>query len=400
MFTGSYSRQVRGLSVPDRIAPLLFYCARADTVDRNLVRQWAQEGLDWDALIEAAEYHGVAPSLYGIVNSACPDLVPENVASALRDSYRDSARRSLILTARLFALLDAFEAEGIPVVPLKGPVLAESLYPDPLLRPFSDLDLLIHKEDVPAALQLLKREGYALGAHLARLSLPALMKLNCELLFRQERMTQVDLQWDIAPADYPFRFDVEILWRSLGRTRIGEREVASLSGESLLLFLCVHGAKHLWSRLQWLGDVARLVGAQVRAQPDFAGALETATEARCDRPLLLGLLLAHDLLRAPVPEAILERARSAEVVPLLARQVALRLNRIPPVEPEGVEITRFNVRMAERTWGKIRHYAAQFKAPTEGELEWFPLPEKLFFLYYPVRAARMAWKYGTRFAGL
>ena len=382
------------------MSELLYYCAVANNVDGDLVREWAREGLDWDALVEAAEYHGLAPSLYRIVNSACPALVPENVASVLRDCYRDSARRSLILTARLFVLLDAFEAEGIPVVPLKGPVLAESLYPDPLLRPFSDLDLLIHKQDVPAALRLLTQglptqERYALGAHLARLSLPALMKLNCELLFRQERMPQVDIQWDTAQPGYPFRFDVEILWRSLGRTRIGGREVASPSAESLLLFLCVHGAKHLWSRLQWLGDVARLV----RVQPDISGALDLATETRCVRPVLLGLLLAHDLLRAPVPQAILERARSTEPVASLARQVILRLNRVPPVEPESLDITMFNARMAERTWDKVRHYAALLKSPTEAELEWLPLPEKLFFLYYPLRAGRMAWKYGARLAG-
>jgi hypothetical protein len=90
-------------------------------------------------------------------------------------------------------------------------------------------------------------------------------------------MAQVDLQWETGPADYPFRFDTEILWRSLGRARLAGRDVPSLSPERMLLFLCVHGAKHLWSRLQWLGDVARLA----RAQPDWASALELAAEAGC-----------------------------------------------------------------------------------------------------------------------
>jgi hypothetical protein len=70
------------------------------------------------------------------------------------------------------------------------------------------------------------------------------------------------------------------------------------------------------------------------------------------------------------------------------------LNRIPPAEPESLEITTFNARLAERTWKKVRHYAALLKAPTEVELELLPLPERLFFLYYPLRAARLALKYG------
>jgi len=281
---------------------LLIYCARADAANSNHVGLLVQNGLDWEALAEAAEYHGLAPILHCALDRACPELVPETVARRLRDCYRDSAKRNLILTRTLLALLDAFEREGIAMVPLKGPALAESLYPDPVLRPFSDLDLLVRKDDVPAALELLAREGYRLGAHLARLRMRTLLSLQFEVLLRQEHVAQVDLQWEIGLGDYPFCFDAEILWRSLMRSRIAGREVAGLSAESLMLFLCVHGAKHVWSRLHWIGDVARLVCTR----PDWAGTLKLATEAGCIRPLLVGLLLAQELLEAPVPEADLQ----------------------------------------------------------------------------------------------
>jgi hypothetical protein len=384
----TYSARITGARSPE--VEVLFRCACADPVDLDRVGVLIQEKLKWDALAEAAEYHGLAPILYSAANRSCPELVPETVVRHLRNCYRDSAKRNLIFTAKLLALLDAFEAEGIAVVPLKGAALAESLYSDPVSRPFSDLDLLVRKQDVPAALRVLTRAGYRLGAHLARLPMQTLLSLQFEVLLRQEQTAPVDLQWEIGRADYPFCFDMEILWRSLGRSQIAGREVPSLSPEGLLLFLCVHGAKHVWSRLQWLGDVARLA----RAQPDWTGTLELATGAGCERPLLLGLLLAHKLLDASVPEAILGRARRAEPVQRLARQVVLRLNRIPPAEPESLEITTFNARLAERTWKKVRHYAALLKAPTEVELELLPLPERLFFLYYPLRAARLALKYG------
>jgi len=207
-------------------------------------------------------------------------------------------------------------------------------------------------------------------------------------------MAPVDIQWETSPADYPFRFDVQILWSSLKHSRIAGREVPSLSPESLMLFLCMHGAKHMWSRLQWLGDVARLI----RSQLDWARAMELAAEAGCERPVLLGLLLSSELLKASVPEAILERARGVHAVRQAAQQVAQRLNRIQPAEPGIVELTTFNARLAEGSWKKVRHYAALLKAPTDVELELLPLPEKLFFLYYPVRGAWLVWKYGLRLA--
>ena len=110
------------------------------------------------------------------------------------------------------------------------------------------------------------------------------------------------------------------IWRFFGARDAGPacgRDVPGLSPETLMLFLCVHGAKHLWSRLQWLGDVARLA----RKQPDWACIWELANEAGCARPVLLGLLLAHELLEAPVPEEILERGRQAQVLQRLGSQV-------------------------------------------------------------------------------
>ncbi len=374
---------------------LLLYCARAGGYVPDRVRALARAVTDWDALVAAAEFHGVAAILYRIVDGTCRDLLPEGVVSRLRNDDSDSARQNLILTAQLLELLLLFQSEGIAVLPLKGPSLAESLYPDPLLRPFSDLDVLVHKQDVPAAVQALTREGYTLRPYLARLPLRIQMgRLDPQLIFSHERKAEVDIQWETARADFPFRFDTEILWRSRISIQIAGREVPSLSRESLLLFLCVHGTKHMWSHLQWLGDVARLV----RAPLDWSIALQLAAEAKCERPVLLGLLLAHELLEAPVPAEILERSRAQKPVLKLARQLKLRLMRIPLVHPHGMELFTFSVRLAERTRDKVWLSAALLKAPTEAELEMFRLPERWFFLYYPLRVVRLALKYGRRLA--
>jgi hypothetical protein len=371
---------------------LLLQCSCADAANLALHTVRVPKDLSWDAVVDAAEYHGLAPILHNTLVRPCAEPVPEYVASRLRDCYRESAKRNFILTTQLLDLLRAFATEGIAVVPVKGPALAESLYRDPALRPFSDLDILVRPRDVPAALRLLSREGYSLASHMARVPTPTLLNLNFELLLHRKQRAPVDLQWKVGLADYPFCIDPEMLWRSLTRCQIAGSEAASLSAEALMLFLCVHGAKHAWSRLQWLGDVARLV----RAQPDWESTMKFAAEAGCRRPLLLALLLAHELLEAPVPQEILICARGIDAVQRLACEVVAHLNCFPPREPESMELTRFNSRMAEQAWQKARIYAALLKAPTDKELEILLLPEKLFFLYYPLRGVRLALKYSLR----
>jgi len=142
-------------------------------------------------------------------------------------------------------------------------------------------------------------------------------------------------------------------------------------------------------RLIWLADIARLV----RLTLDWTEAFDLAVHARCARPVLLGLLLAHDVLDAGSPDALLDRARADRSVTAAAAHVTSYLRRTVLAHPTTMELTRFNARLAEAPWDKVRHYAALLRAPAEPDLALVSLPPALFPLYYPVRFARLAAKY-------
>src|SRR5205823_5626083 len=69
----------------------------------------------------------------------------------------------------------------------------------------------------------------------------------------------VDLHWTLAPAHFRHGLDSEGLWRRLVAVPVAGRSIRTFGAEDLLLFLCVHGAKHLWSSIGWLVDIARLM---------------------------------------------------------------------------------------------------------------------------------------------
>ncbi len=78
---------------------LLLHCAGGDAMDAGSVGVQVHANLDWDALADAAEYHGLAPILYTMVDRASPEWVPERVARRLANCYRESAKRNLIFTS-------------------------------------------------------------------------------------------------------------------------------------------------------------------------------------------------------------------------------------------------------------------------------------------------------------
>jgi hypothetical protein len=66
----------------------------------------------------------------------------------------------LLAGAQLGEILTAFARAGVAVIVLKGPALASEHYPDPALRPFTDLDLLVRRHDRDRAIDVLSAVGY------------------------------------------------------------------------------------------------------------------------------------------------------------------------------------------------------------------------------------------------
>jgi hypothetical protein len=308
--------------------------------------------------------------------------------------------RLFVLTARLLELLDLFQAAEVPVLVLKGPVLAQLLYGDPTARSYSDLDILVRRKDAPRAARVLEENGYPLRTPFIWTSLPNLISRNKELNFVHAIGVDVDLQWEVGPAGFPFRFDPEVLWSSMTVIEIAARGVPTLNSDCLLLFLCVHGAVHAWSNRAWVRDVERLIVLRREAGQDldWRGVLELAKRTGCLRPVLLGALLAYDLFvpAAPVPPDVLDQARAIPAVARLAGEVKQRLNADVVVGPSSFETTRFNARLTPNVWARVKCYAALLKAPTEADARLLRLPPALTGLYYPFRVVRLVGKYGLR----
>src|SRR5574337_428794 len=104
--------------------------------------------LDWESLLAFAETEGLAPALGFALKAIAWETVPATVRERLARRLTESLARHLLMSRELGRVLRQFAAEGVAVIPLKGSILSETLYPHPALRPFSDLDLLIRPDDV------------------------------------------------------------------------------------------------------------------------------------------------------------------------------------------------------------------------------------------------------------
>jgi hypothetical protein len=366
---------------------LLLLCARTSMDDSQTTqaRELMRQELDWIYLLDAASRHGVSQLLYANLDGI--DSVPENVCTRLRDDYYNNARHNMVLTGELIRLLRLFALNAIHALPYKGPALAALAYGDTSYRAFGDLDILIRKDDFYRAKQALTGAGYVSFSPSRVQRDEAQLQFSGDYNFvREDGQVHVDLQWTALTRFFAFPLSTEYLWERRKMVSIAGTAIPSLSRQDLLLILCAHGAKHLWTRLSWICDVAELLRRQ---DFDWQAVLHQARTAGGERMLLLGLYLAQDLLQVPLPEFVHNRVYQDRAVQSLASQIRQQL-----FDYEPLRISPFHLRVRERMRDKLRYCLHWAVTPIDADLRLLSLPERFLFLYYPVHLARQTYEYG------
>ncbi len=378
---------------------LLLCCARTGRTSEESARIEALLGekLDWEYLLPMAHAHGMAPLLYWHLDAACPEAVPEDAFDRLRGHFRANSLQNLFLAGQLVRLLKVFGAHGVPAVPYKGPALAASVYGNLALRQFIDLDIIVHRRDVSKAKALLISSGYRPQYRLTPAQEAALIGSRGTYVFtRGDGKSTVELHWEIVE-HFSSPLGLEQLWGRLGEASLGGELIPILLPEDTLLILCAHGFKHLWERLGWVCDVAELI----RSYPDMQwGWIVTRAEALGgERMLLLGLLLANDLLGASLPGWLLQKAHGDPMVKALAKRVCRRLFRgaegFAGLFEGDAYFRPLHLKMKERLVDKLR-YCVRATIPNVEDWKLLPLPGFLFPLYYALRPIRLGRKYLPR----
>lgn len=351
----------------------------------------ADAPLDWKRLLELADAHAVAPLVWTALKDAC-GVVPSEAADQLRQAAFAAAARNLILAGEMHRLLGWFGEQRIPAVPFKGPVLASAVYRNQGLRGFDDLDILVRKQDVTRARNLLCSRGYRAASCLDHPQETMRFHWNGQLTFaREDGLVHVDLHWELAPHHFPITFDLKRIWQDLSPVVVAGSEVLTLSPEDLVLYLCAHGSKHLWQRLVWVCDVACLI----RTYRIHWGRVYAQARGS-ERMLSIGLLLARDLMGTEPQFYVPALAGRDGRTLVLASQIQRRLSSRSGSKAQTCEVFLFNWRAAGNIWLKLRYPLGLITLPAEADWSFIRLPVWLFFLHYPLRLTRLLVKYARR----
>ena len=373
---------------------LLLCCARtrlgSETTER--IHSLVQKGIDWEYLFQTAFRHRVVPLLYQSLKKICPQALSDDIIEEFRRHSLENGRRNLYLTGELLKLLDLLEAHGILAIPFKGLVLAQSVYGDLSLRAIADLDILVHKRDALRARNLFMSHGYLSQIKPESGQDKGYMDTEYYFsLFSEDNKVMVDLHWEMTGHYSLFPMDLEGLMGHFEPVALAGKKVRHLSPEELLLYLCLHGSRDLWEALELVCCVSELI--QSRPDMDWGRVAHLAGEMHCERILFLGLLLAHQLLEAPLPGWVLERIQGDLKLRKLAAGVWKRLfhaNSNPSDDRIPTPFSFFHMQVRDSFTDGMHYMVRRVMRPSVIEWIYFPLPAYLSFLHYLLRPMRLA----------
>jgi len=217
---------------------------------------------------------------------------------------------------RFFAALKEIAEQGVPFVLMQGAALLADIYPDPGLRPLSDIDLWVLSRNRARLLAVLSQLGFEENP-----LVPGVLRRGAVLV---DVHTNLDWAERIPASRFLFALDPEEIRRSCRRVAWDGLQLSCLGGHDQVIYLAVHAVKHNMERMVWLADIQRLTAAWQAA--DWDGLRQRAGRLRQERVPALLAYLRQALFGMPTPAAA-----SAGRTLSAAQRYLLRMRRSGPL---------------------------------------------------------------------
>lgn len=325
--------KIAGLKDMDTTGKLLLYCTRwaLPTADASLEpdQQILEADIDWKRALDDARRHGLISLLYlAVKNSEQLRGIPKEIEEKLRREYLATIASSLAATRELSAILEKFNEKSIPAIVLKGPFLAENIYSQKNIRPYTDLDILVKKEDLPSTQLLLSELGYKQCYEIPRFWWE---EEYPERTFTKNKPGNllVEIQWNILDKKsylQSMNFDVADIWEKASKGEINGQPTLKMAPEHLLIYLCLHlSVTHHFERLIWLRDLAEVVNFY-RNSFDWGYFKECVFGWKTKTYVYYPLLMANEILGAGIPKDVLDDIRPRYLTARLFERALSRAN--------------------------------------------------------------------------
>ena len=356
--------------------------------------------MDQQLLTTMAISHGILPLVYKSIkefNANAPSgnaLGVHEILPAFKQQYLNIASRNMLMSAELIRIMKLLDENNIEALAFKGPALSQMAYGDITLRQYVDLDILVDEKHTFKAGELISSSNYIPDSDINFLKNEKLLEVSSDLGFSNERNNiYIELHWKLFRKKFSKTMNELNIRSNHTSIEIQGKKIKTLQTDLLLVYLCSHGSKHMWERIEWITDIDRLI-RNVQSI-NWEEVWEYARKMHSINTLLLGLSLSQGLFDTDLPTFIEEKIDSHKNIHLLKADTLGLLANNTSTLTQDFRITaifkkfNYHAKLYDSFWDKTKFYFTILFKLTPDDVLNIDLPKQLYFLYYFIRPFRL-----------
>ena len=303
----------------------------------------------------------------------------------MKQIYMNLVKQNMLMTKELLDVVKILEENGIESIAFKGPTLSQLAYGDVVSRQYVDIDLLVKDCDLGKAQDVLLENNYYLKYDLEEYQKENLKDVVHDIsLINKSNGVNIELHWTLSSGE--FFIDLEKLdyLSDIKKYQIQNNAINVFSNEKLLIYLCVHGHKHLWERIEWLVDIVYLIEKE---NIDLEKVIELSKKVDADRIVLSTLLICQKMFNDFKIQLsnmqLIEDKKLNETTNLLIKKIFVDYSKVND-KIHSKQFSKIQWYMLKSSTNKIK-YLKTFFTPTEKDYTILKLPKFLTILYLLIR---------------
>lgn len=224
--------------------------------------QHIEKDVDWEAVLRQSRAEGVSSLVWQTVRQVegLKASMPLPVRNEFERDYYTVAVKNSLIFKELALLLPLFEANGVPIIVLKGAVLGGLIYGNLALRPMADVDLLVKADNVKAVNRIMGDIGYFSSDNT---SAPKSGYLNSSTYRSLNKHTPcLHIHWHFINSTIPNRvlttnIPIDHIWRDAETVCLAGVDALVMAPHHFLIHLAEHSVRvtHSLTRLSYLADI-------------------------------------------------------------------------------------------------------------------------------------------------
>lgn len=334
--------------------------------------------------------HGVLPLVYHTLKNYQKNI-PKDVFQNIKSINMDIVKQNMLMTAELIKITKLLEEHGIESIPFKGPTLSHIAYGDITLRQYVDLDILIDKKNIKNVYDILIDNDFQVKFDKKFLNNEIFIDTNSDIqFFNKKNNILIEVHWKLFRNQFSKKVNLKEIIYNTKNIFINNIKIEIFSNEVLLVYLCMHGSKHFWERIEWILDIDKLV----RVSPDlnWNKIIELSELFESSIMVNLGLYLSHKYFGTKIPANFCTKKRIVYCQMLEKKVLDIMNNNIQTEFERNFTSFKFHYYLNDNVIHRLKFLYRTFLPLKDTDIS-FNLPKYLKIGYFILKPFRLLIKY-------